>query len=70
MKGNTPDELTVVGKLRLKPYVNKPDQLGHEIKLLVQEALWPQIIANEYIWQIAQIKGKRFAEKILEGMYQ
>lgn len=70
MKEGTPDELATIGKFRLKPYINEPDLLGHEIKLLVKENIWPQSVANEYIWQIAQIKGKSFAEKTLEGMYQ
>lgn len=64
----TPDERIDVGQRRLLPYKNKPLLLGREIGVMVQEQFWPSLIANEYVWQIAQLKGKHFAELTLKGM--
>ncbi|MEZ9143602.1 hypothetical protein AB4138_04045 [Vibrio sp. 10N.286.52.C3] len=64
----TPDERIDVGQRRLLPYKSNPLLLGRGIGVMVQEQLWPSLIANEYIWQIAQLKGKDFAELTLKGM--
>lgn len=69
MEKLSPEERTQIGMKRLKPHVWSPKKLGQEIRKLVNEEIWPDLTANEYIWQIAQVKGKNFAEIVLSGFH-
>lgn len=69
MKKLSSAERTQKGIKRLKPYVWQPKKLGEELRELVEEDIWPLLTSNEYIWQVAQVKGKDFAEIILAGFY-
>lgn len=69
MEKLSPEERSLIGLKRLKPLVWNPKELGQEIRKLVNEEIWPQITANEYIWEIAQVKGKGFAEIVLSGFH-
>ncbi|QFT13291.1 hypothetical protein [Vibrio sp. THAF190c] len=69
MNTNFHQENINVGMERLKPVYWNPIFLGDELYLLVSEGLWSQLLANEYIWQTAQIEGKEFAELVIDGFY-